>query len=366
MCELLGCRYPILQAGMGGVARAELAAAVALAGGHGSLGMVRERPELISTEIDAVRARTDQPFSVNVIPAATDRRLLDEQLEVCFEKGVHSVSLFWDVHADVIQRIKSHGLLVIHQVGSVAQAQQAERAGADVVVAQGFEAGGHVHGSVTSLVLLPRVVQLLDVPVVASGGFATGESLVAAWALGAAGIQCGTAFLATAESFAHDYHKEAVVAATEEDTVHTEIFAINWPPHSSVRVLENSVTRAEGGSAPAAHAATAAEPIAMDDGRPILRTSTDSPLRTTTGDLEPLAIFAGQVTGQLDTLPTVRERIDSIISAVECTVRALARGLEVANTDFDGEPCDSLADEARPYASSPCYQHELDDDLSAD
>ncbi len=351
---------------MGGVARSELVAAVALAGGYGSLGMVRERPELISNEIDAVRARTDHPFSVNVIPAATDAHLLEEQLAVCFEKRVHSVSLFWDVHADVIQRIKSHGLLVVHQVGSVAEAQQAERAGADVVVAQGFEAGGHVHGSVTSLVLLPRVAQVLDVPVVASGGFATGESMVAAWALGAAGIQCGTAFLATAESFAHDYHKQRVIAATEEDTVHTETFTINWPPHSPVRVLENSVTRAEGDGTPAARAATAAEPIAMDDGRPILRTSTDSPLRTTTGDLEPLAIFAGQVTGQLDTLPSVRERIDAIVVGAERTLEALERGPRAPSTDSDAQRRKSSHDEARRYASSPCYQHELDDDLSAD
>lgn len=324
--------------------------------------MVRERPELISKEIDAVRARTDQPFSVNVIPAATEPHLLDEQLAVCFEKRVHSVSLFWDVHGDVVRRIKSRGLLVVHQVGSLVQAQQAERAGADVVVAQGFEAGGHVHGRVTSLVLLPRVAQLLDVPVVASGGFATGESLVAAWALGAAGIQCGTAFLATVESFAHDYHKQRVVAATEEDTVHTEIFAINWPPHSPVRVLENSVTRAQEDAIPAVPAATTAEPIAMDDGRPILRTSTDSPLRTTSGDLEALALFAGQVTGQLDTLPTVQARIDAIVLGAERTLDLLDRENQGANADFDAERPNTPHGQARPYASSPCYQHELDDD----
>lgn len=362
LCALLECRYPILQAGMGGVARAELVAAVTQAGAYGSLGMVRERPELISAEIDGVRARTERPFGVNVIPAATDPHLLEEQLAVCFEKHVHSIALFWDVHSDVIERIKSRGLLVVHQVGSVAQAQEAQRAGADLIVAQGFEAGGHVHRGVTSLVLLPQVVKVLEVPVVASGGFATGESLVAAWALGAAGIQCGTAFLATQESFAHDYHKQRVVAATEEDTVHTEIFAINWPPHAPVRVLENSVTRAQKDATPGASAATIAEPVAMDDGRPILRTSTDSPLRTTTGNLEPLALYAGQVAGQLDTLPTVQERIDSIMIAAERTLQALERGSPVATTGSDAERHDALHGKTQPYASSPCYQHELEDE----
>lgn len=335
---------------MGGVARSELAVAVAMAGGYASLGMVRERPELIAAEIDAVRARTDRPFSVNVIPAATDRQLLEEQLAVCFEKRIHSVSLFWDVDKDIVERIKAHGLLVLHQVGSVTQAREAARVGADVIVAQGFEAGGHVHGRVTSLVLLPQVVRAVDVPVVASGGFATGESLVAAWALGAAGIQCGTALLATKESFAHDYHKQRVVEATEEDTVHTEVFAVNWPPHSPVRVLANSVTRAEADPTPETRGLLMAEPIATDSGRSILRTSTDSPLRTTTGDLEALALFAGQTAGQLDDLPSAQQRIEAVMAAAERTLRLL-RG------SGSGMPNQN---EPHEYASSPCYMHELE------
>lgn len=359
LCELLDCRYPILQAGMGGVARSELVAAVATAGGYGSLGMVRERPELIAAEIDAVRARTDRPFSVNVIPAASERPLLEEQLAVCFEKRVHGISLFWDVDRDVVERVKSHGVLVLHQVGSVAQAVEAVAAGADVIVAQGFEAGGHVHGRVTSLALLPQVVQAVDVPVVASGGFATGESLVAAWALGATGIQCGTALLATQESFAHEYHKQRVIEATEEDTVHTEIFAVNWPPHSPVRVLENSVTRAEMDPTPQTRALLTAEPIATDGGRSILRTSTDSPLRTTSGDLEALALFAGQAAGQIGDLPSAKQRIEAIMDAAERTLCMLRGQGEVAREQSGGPMTDRS--EPHEYASSPCYLHEFDD-----
>jgi nitronate monooxygenase len=204
---------------MGGVARSELVAAVSQAGGYGFLGMVRETHDLIAQEIEAVRVRTDRPFGVNLIPAATDPELFEAELSVCLKKQIHSLCFFWDIHADAIARAKAAGCRVLYQVGSVDDAMAAEQAGADVIIAQGFEAGGHVRGTVSSLVLLPQVVQTVSVPVVASGGFATGEGLVAALALGAQGIHCGTAFLATQESFAHDYHKNRVLQAKAEDTV---------------------------------------------------------------------------------------------------------------------------------------------------
>src|SRR3546814_6154839 len=111
------------------------------------LGMVREAPALIAEEIAAVRARTDRPFGVNLIPAATDAALLDAELAVCFEQRVHSLCFFWDVDAAAVARAKEAGCLVLYQVGSVADAVAAEKAGADVVIAQGVEAGGHVRGS---------------------------------------------------------------------------------------------------------------------------------------------------------------------------------------------------------------------------
>jgi nitronate monooxygenase len=112
------------------------------------------------------------------------------------------------VRADVIARVKAAGCRVLCQVGSVEDAVAAQKAGADAVIVQGLEAGGHVRGTVSSLVLLPQVVRSVSVPVVASGGFASGESLIAAFALGAQGIHCGTVFLATDESFAHAYYKD--------------------------------------------------------------------------------------------------------------------------------------------------------------
>src|SRR3546814_6778230 len=139
LCGLLDCAYPILQAGMGGVARAELVTAVAEAGGYGFLGMVREAPELIAAEIDAVRAATDRPFGVNLIPAATDPDLLAAELAVCFAKAVHSLCFFWDVDAAAIARATGAGCRVVYQVGAVADAPAAETAGADTGTAQGVE-----------------------------------------------------------------------------------------------------------------------------------------------------------------------------------------------------------------------------------
>jgi nitronate monooxygenase len=124
----------------------------------------------------------------------------------------------------VIIRAKDSGCRVLYQVGSIEDAVAAEKAGADVIIAQGFEAGGHVRGTVSSLVLLPQIVRAVSVPVVASGGFASGESLTAALALGAQGIHCGTAFLATEESFAHDYHKDRVgTGKVERDGLHRRV-----------------------------------------------------------------------------------------------------------------------------------------------
>lgn len=324
VCDLLGSRYPILQAGMGGPARSELAAAVCTAGGYGCLGMVRESPELIRRQIAAVRERTDRPFGVNLIPAATDSTLFAEELAACLEARVHSLVYFWDVVPDAVSRAKAAGCRVLHQVGSVESAIEAEAAGADAIIAQGMEAGGHVHGHVTSLVLLPQVVAAVGVPVIGSGGFATGGSLVAALALGAQGIHCGTAFLVADESFAHDMHKDRVVAAASTETVHTDAFAINWPPSSPVRVIATPETDALG-LALWGHSADhiPRQVIAEEEGRPIFLYSTDSPLKSMTGSLDRLAFFAGQVAGQIHKRQPARDIIEAMVRDAEAILQRL-------------------------------------------
>ncbi|EYD77434.1 Enoyl-[acyl-carrier-protein] reductase (FMN) [Rubellimicrobium mesophilum DSM 19309] len=310
---------------MGGPARHELAAAVARAGGFGMLGMVRESPDLIEREVAALRTQTNRPFAVNLIPAATDRTLLRAEMDACLDLDVPAFTFFWDPVPEAIARAKAAGALVLHQVGSLQAAREAEAAGADVLIAQGVEAGGHVHGTSGALVLTEQVAREAKVPVVASGGFATGAGLVAALALGAQGIQCGTAFLATRESYAHDYHKQRLVGAGAEDTVFTDAYVINWPKGAPVRVLRNSVIDALG------HRLTGHDPadlprevVATDDGRPLLRQGTDSPLRGTEGDLEAMALYAGQSTAFVDAIPSAEEVIDRIVAEAEAALDRLA------------------------------------------
>ncbi|SIT07474.1 NAD(P)H-dependent flavin oxidoreductase [Paracoccus saliphilus] len=310
LCETLGCDLPIVLAGMGGVARWELAAAVAEAGGFATLGMVREDPALIASEINALRAATNRPFAVNLIPAATDPALLDAQIQCCLDLEVRAFSFFWDIMPDVIARVKQAGCLVLHQVGTVEAASMAEQAGADVLIAQGVEAGGHVHGRSAGFELAESIRDTSSLPVAIAGGISTGEDLAAAIRAGLDGVQCGTAFLATEESFAHDYHKIRVTTATGTDTVLTDAFVLNWPKGAAVRVIGNSVTEALQGRHFGHDPATLPrETIAWDGNEPRLRFSTDSPLRTTSGDLEAMALFAGQGAGRINEIVPAGSRL---------------------------------------------------------
>lgn len=326
LCDLLGCEVPVLLAGMGGVARFQLAVAVAKAGGYAMLGMVRESPDLIAAEVAAYRAATDRPFAVNVIPSATDPALLDRQIGLCLDLGVPAFTFFWDVLPPIVDRVKRSGALVLHQVGTVAAAVEAEDAGADVIITQGIEAGGHVHGRIGAFALAETVLDRAKVPVVVSGGIGSGRGLAAALAMGAQGVQCGTAFLATHEAWAHDYHKQRVVHAEGGDTVLTDVFVLNWPKGAAVRVIGNSVTDRLGdelmGHDPDA---LPREPIAEDSGQPLLRYSTDSPMRHTTGSLEEMALYSGQGAGLIRDVVPAAERLRRMVQEAEACLARLPR-----------------------------------------
>ena len=313
LCDMLGCDVPVILAGMGGVARSELAAAVALAGGYPTLGMVREDPSLIAAEIDALRRATSRPFAVNLIPAATEPRLLDAQIGTCLDLGVRTFSFFWDVVPEVVARVKAADCRVLHQVGTVAAARQADAEGVDVLIVQGCEAGGHVHGRTGAFPFAEAVLEWAQLPVVISGGITTGRGLAAALAMGASGVQCGTAFLATTESFAHDYHKRRIVDAAHDNTVMTDGFVLNWPMGSAVRVLRNSVTDDFGtrlfGHDPSC---IPRDIIGHNGTTPLFRQSTNSPLRTTKGDLEAMPLYAGQGVGAINDIADAGDRLRQI------------------------------------------------------
>ncbi|MBI2256692.1 MAG: nitronate monooxygenase [Proteobacteria bacterium] len=298
LTDCLGCTHPVISAGMGGPARSSLVAAVSAAGGFGLLGMVREPPALIEREIATVRARTDRPFGVNLIPFATPPQMLEDELAACFNARVPAMCFFWEVYPDLIARSKAAGALVLYQVGSLDAAILAAKAGADVVIVQGIEAGGHVKATQPLATLLPRIADAIDIPVAASGGISDGSGLAAALAMGADGVHCGTAFLASSESFAHAYHKQRLIEAGPQDTVLTDLFCINWPPHAPVRVLKNSVTAGAGDKLWGYHPGQMPHVvIGEEEGRPIVKFGTDSPLQSMTGDFEQMALYAGQGVG---------------------------------------------------------------------
>jgi nitronate monooxygenase len=320
-CDVLGCEVPVVLAGMGGPARAELVAAVSEAGGYGFLGMVRESPRRIAREIAAVRAATRRPFGVNLIPAATDPDLLEAEVAVCLEARIAAVTLFWDLDAEIVRRLREAGVTVVCQIGSPDEAEAALRAGADMLVAQGREAGGHVRGTTPLRALLPEILAISNRPVLAAGGMTDGADL--AWALqsGAAGVMMGTAFLATRESFAHDYHKQRIVEAGAGSTRLTDVFHINWPRGAAVRVLDNSVTRGERGDP--FDPANAVE-IAREERRPISLFSTDSPLRTTSGDLEAMALYAGEGAARIAAIPAAGDLLRAVAAQAEAILAAQA------------------------------------------
>jgi nitronate monooxygenase len=310
LIDLLGCDVPILLAGMGGVARHELAAAVSNAGGFGCMGMVREPVALIRREVDAYRQLSQRPFAVNLIPAATPRDLLAAQVSSCLALAVPAMVLFWEVDAALIAQLKAEGVLVLHQVGSKKDAELALRAGADVLIAQGVEAGGHVRGTTSTLTLLPEIVALSAVPVVASGGIASGEALVAALAMGAQGVSCGSAFLATHEANAHLHHKQRVLKAGSDDTILTYKFFRNWPMPAAVRVLANAVTE---GKYDDLYQKKETPVIGQQDNSPVYLFSTDSPLRDASGEIDDMAIYAGQSCGQIQNICSAAERVKKLI-----------------------------------------------------
>ena len=318
----LGCSVPIVAAGMGGVSRHELVAAVCNAGGFASLGMVREPVALIRREVAALRARCDKPFAVNLIPAATPAELLKGQVAACLELEVPAVSLFWDVDAPLIAELKAARIVVLHQVGTPKQAEQALKAGVDILIAQGVEAGGHVWGQTSLLALLPELVNLAgSVPVLACGGIARGEALVAALALGAQGVVCGSAFLATDESYAHAMHKEALVKGDADSTLLTTQFFRNWPMQAPVRVLPNAVTRGEFA---ALEALRSTPVIGEQDGGPIYLFSSDSPLRDGTGQLAHMPIYAGQSCAQIVDIVPAAERLQRILDQAQTCLERLS------------------------------------------
>jgi NAD(P)H-dependent flavin oxidoreductase YrpB (nitropropane dioxygenase family) len=313
LCNILGIKVPIIQAPMGGTGFAtRLAAAVCNAGGLGMLHLWRADLETLRSQIRELRSLTDRPFAVNLnleFPQA-------ERLDACLDERVPVISFFWGDPTTLAPRAKAAGAVVLHTVGAVRDAAAAVECGVDVVVAQGWEAGGHVRGKVATMALVPAVVDAVaPVPVVAAGGIADGRGMAAALALGASGVWIGTRFLASKEVALHPHYLDRLLRATADDTVYLEnLYDIGWPdaPH---RVLRNQVVanweaagRPTSGKRPGEGEIVARSPNLGDivQYRPCTATADID------GDIEALSLWAGQGVGLVTQLQPAAEILHQI------------------------------------------------------
>lgn len=215
--EKLGMKYPIVQGGMTWAGTGQLAAAVSEAGGLGIIGTGYWRAERVREEIRRAKSLTDKPFGVNVMLMS---RYIREVFDVILEEEVAVVATGAGDPSPFIEELHAKGILVIPVVPSVSLAKMMEKKGVDAVVAEGMESGGHI-GMLTTMALVPQVVDAVDIPVIAAGGIGDGRGVAAAFMLGAVGVQMGTRFLTTTESEVHRNFKDAVLKAKDIDTIVT-------------------------------------------------------------------------------------------------------------------------------------------------
>lgn len=232
--DIIKTKYPIIQGGMANIATSEFAAAISNAGGLGLIAAGGMKPEQLRENIDRARELTDKPFGVNIMLMHPQ---VDELMEIVIEKKVPVVTTGAGNPGKYVPALKEAGIKVMPVVASVALAQRMERLGVDAVIAEGTESGGHV-GEMTTMTLVPQVVDGVSIPVVAAGGIASGRQMLAAYALGACGVQVGTCLLVSEECPVHQNYKQAVLDASDSDTIVTG--RIGGTP---VRVLKNRMAR---------------------------------------------------------------------------------------------------------------------------
>ncbi len=237
--RMCGIDIPVFQAGMAGLAGPELVAEVSEAGGLGHLGALRVPPRVLRQWIDETRALTDRPFGVNLVPQYGGPEVFDAVLEVVLETKPKVLSLFYGDFEDVIPRAKDAGITTMVQVGSVREARKAVKDGADILIAQGIESGGHIRGRVGLMALLPAVVDIAaGRPVLAAGAIHESRAVRAALCLGAQGIWSGTAFLACEECNTHDAYKQKLIEADTDAPEFMTGYSYGWKfgtPHRAIR-----------------------------------------------------------------------------------------------------------------------------------
>ena len=317
--EILGIKYPIIQGGLAYLAYGELAAAVSNAGGLGQItAATLKTAERLREEIKKTRSLTDEPFGVNFAISRHDGKY-EELLEVAIEEKVAAISITGGNPKPVLERLKDEPIRKLVLVSGVRQAQKAEELGADIVMAVGQEGGGHLgREDIGTMVLVPRVVDSVSIPVLASGGIGDGRGLLAALALGAEGIEMGTRFIATKECIhASDVYKEALVKGKETDTVVIKK-SLGAPARTIKSPFTEEIIRKE-------HNGTTYEDLKdYISGKANCNYIYDGNLETGFG-------WAGQVMGLINDVPTVQELIDGMIQTANIKRKNLKEIFEQPN-----------------------------------
>ena len=342
LCDLLGVKYPIVQTGMGWVAGARLAAATSNAGGLGILASATMDLAQLRDAIAEMKQRTQRPFGVNL---RTDSSDIDDRCKLLIDECVKVASFAMAPRADLVERLRHGGLVVIPSIGAKRHAEKVAEMGVDAVLVQGGEGGGHT-GSVPTTLLLPQVVDAVDVPVIAAGGFFDGRGLVAALAYGAQGIAMGTRFLLTKESTVPDAVKEYYLGRTVLDTLVTT--KVDGFPHrvlrtafvddlekagrvrTLIRALSNALAYKRYAKAKLSDMLR--EGLAMRKtfdlsfGQMLMAANTPMLLRAAMveGKLDFGVMASGQVVGDIDDLPAVADVIERIVKEAEATLGRLA------------------------------------------
>jgi len=324
LCDLLGIEAPVVLAPMGGAVTPTLAAAVSNTGGLGMLPLTWTSPDEIASVVVETRQQTERPFGVN-LGLAWDQR---ERLEAVLAAGAPIVSFFWGDASSIIGEARDAGAIVFVTVGTAEEGRAAAAAGADVVVAQGWEAGGHVWGTVSTLALVPRVVDAVaPVPVVAAGGIADGRGLAAVLALGAAGAWVGTRFLVASEAAIHPDYRRRILAAGEADTFYGTLFDRGWPdaPHRTLRNSTVDAWERAGRPASGSRPGENDEPASRPDGSAINRYASSTPTAAMAGDVEPLPHWAGQGVGLVTREESAAAIVNSLVTEAEEAIKSAGR-----------------------------------------
>ena len=302
LTELLGIKYPIIQGGMAWIADASLASAVSNAGGLGIISAMNANADWVREEIRKCRALTDKPFGVNIMLMSP---YADEIAQVVVEEGVAAVTTGAGNPEKYMEQWKAAGIKVIPVVASVALARRMERCGADAVVAEGTESGGHI-GQATTMTLVPQVVDAVEIPVIAAGGIGDGRGFAAAIMLGAEAVQMGTRFCVSNECTVHEKYKERILKAKDIDS------EVTGRSHGHpVRGLRNKMTRE--------YLKLEANGASFEE----LENLTLGGLRRAVvdGDTDNGSVLAGQIAGMINKRQSCREIIDEVMDQAETLLK---------------------------------------------